>query len=372
MAGTRASHHGIGLTSLMAEEDTGEKEFEASEQKRRKAREDGNIVQSRETTNLAVVFGLLAAASGFQVFLGEGVFQRLVSMLYHAEAFSSDVFKSNGGRTEAWIIGVLAYFSIPFIILASISMILIILTQSMTFSTKKIKPDFKKISPVSNLKKKYGAQGLVDFLRDAAKMIFAGSLATFFLIGFAEDFYAGSAVHIGQIGHVTFRQVVQLIILFGVFQFFLAAIDFPIQWRLHANKLRMSREELKKETKESEGDPLLKQSRREKASKMTNGEMLQNVKTATVIMVNPTHYAVALKWDPDSQKAPILVAKGVDHIAAKIRELAADNNVPIYRDPPSARSIYSLVEIGDEIEPNHFAAVAAAIQYVETIGAPSS
>lgn len=82
-------------------------------------------------------------------------------------------------------------------------------------------------------------------------------------------------------------------------------------------------------------------------------------------MVNPTHYAVALKWDPDSNKAPVCVAKGVDHIAAKIREIAAAHNIPIYRDPPAARSLYNLVEIDEEIRPEHFAAVAAAIQFVD-------
>jgi flagellar biosynthetic protein FlhB len=93
--------------------------------------------------------------------------------------------------------------------------------------------------------------------------------------------------------------------------------------------------------------------------------MLQNVKDATVIMVNPTHYAVALKWDPDSNRAPVCVAKGVDNLAAKIREIAQANDVPIYRDPPAARSLYNLVDIDEEIRPEHFAAVAAAIQFIE-------
>ncbi|MEQ9317494.1 MAG: EscU/YscU/HrcU family type III secretion system export apparatus switch protein, partial [Henriciella sp.] len=96
-------------------------------------------------------------------------------------------------------------------------------------------------------------------------------------------------------------------------------------------------------------------------------QMMQNVKEATVVMVNPEHYAVALKWDPNSAKAPICVAKGVDHLAARIREIATENGVPIYRDPPSTRSIYRLVEIDQEIHPEHFAAVAAAISFVERL-----
>jgi flagellar biosynthetic protein FlhB len=110
--------------------------------------------------------------------------------------------------------------------------------------------------------------------------------------------------------------------------------------------------------------------RREKASKISRGQMLQDVKTATVVMVNPTHYAVALKWDPNGKKAPVCVAKGVDHMAAKIREVAAENKVPIYRDPPAARSLYNLVEIDEEIRPEHFAAVAAAIQFIDRLKNP--
>ena len=95
--------------------------------------------------------------------------------------------------------------------------------------------------------------------------------------------------------------------------------------------------------------------------------MLKNVESATVVMVNPEHYAVALKWDPESDQAPICVAKGVDHLAAKIREVAQANGVPIYRDPPTTRSMYRLVEIDEEIKQEHFAAVAAAIQYVDRV-----
>ena len=119
--------------------------------------------------------------------------------------------------------------------------------------------------------------------------------------------------------------------------------------------------------KQSEGDPQLKQSRRQAATKISKGQMLQNVKTATVVMVNPTHYAVALRWNPDDNLAPVCVAKGMDHLAAKIRELAVENNIPIFRDPPSTRSIYKLVDIDEEIQPEHFAAVAAAINFVESV-----
>jgi len=239
--------------------------------------------------------------------------------------------------------------------------------SSISFSAKKIEADMKNLSPMENLKKKYGARGLIDFAKDTVKLSFAAIIAVVFLVQLARDYYASSAVQAGQFAEFTFTQVLKLILWFLIFQFVLAAIDLPLQRRLHANKLRMSREEMKKELKQSEGDPQLKQQRRQKASQISRGQMLQNVKTATVIMVNPEHYAVALRWDPESQRAPVCVAKGVDHLAAKIREIATENNIPIYRDPPTARSLYALVELDEEIKPEHFAAVAAAINFVERV-----
>jgi flagellar biosynthetic protein FlhB len=295
------------------EQDKDQKEFEATEQRRRDARRDGDVVQSKELNAFALTLG-----------------------------------------------------SLLLIPLALISLS-ILLQQSFVVSGKRIKPDIKKISPVSNFKKKYGKEGMTEFLKDAAKMLFAGAISTFFLWQFAQEYYASSAVQLGQFVDFTFSQVVNLIICFAAFQFCLAVVDFPLQRNLHAERIKMSREDLKKETKQSEGDPQLKQSRRQKAIQISKNDMLKQVETATVIMVNPTHYAVALRWDRDGGRAPVCVAKGVDNMAARIRELAIQHSVPIYSDPPSTRAIYKNVDIDEEIQDQHFGAVAAAIQFVEAI-----
>lgn len=349
------------------EQDSGEKEFEASEQKRRQAREDGNVAQSREANNFAVVLGILCATVVMTTVTGQAVFERFSSLLYHADSISNDAFLAEGRLGRHWLQGTLLRFLPIFGILVACTGLVIILTQSFSFSFKKIKPDVKKLSPAENIKKRYGPRGLLDFARDMAKMLFSALIAAVFLYQLAQNYYGSTALQKGDLAAFTFEQVFRLVLAFGVFQFVLAAIDLPIQWQMHASRLRMTREELKKETKQSEGDPHLKQSRREKASKISRGQMLRNVKDATVVMVNPEHYAVALKWEPESQRAPVCVAKGVDHLAAKIREIALENSIPIYRDPPATRSIYRLVEIDEEIHPEHFAAVAAAIQFVERI-----
>lgn len=349
------------------EQDSGEKEFEASDQRKQKAREDGDVVQSKETNALAAVLGLIAAAYLMEMFTGRMLFDQFTGLLGYAEMFAFDTFEGKGARMGEWIVSVLLTLAPLLLILVVFTCLAVGLTRSFSFSAKKIKPDFKKLSPVENLKKKYGPKGLLDFAKDTAKMLFAGLIASLYLLQFAQSYYGSSAIQSGQIATFTSYQVIMLIFYFALFQFFLAAIDFPIQWRLHANKLKMTREEMKKEAKQSEGDPHLKQSRRQRGAEIARGGMLENVKDATVVMVNPEHYAVALKWDQESGKAPVVVAKGVDHLAAKIREIAKEHNVPIYRDPPSTRSIYRLVEVDEEIQQVHFAAVAAAIQYVQRI-----
>lgn len=349
------------------QENSGEKEFEATEQRLLEARREGNVPQSKEANALAIVLGILLGAFVLNSIAGQSLFADFSSLLYHGDAYAENIFNGDGDVLGDWLLTTLLSLSPILLVLMALVLVSLIVQRSIAFSLKKIKPELKKISPVENIKNRYGARGITDFLKDMAKMLFAGGIGVVFLIQFTRDYYASAAVDSGNFYEFTFDQVLRLVIYFFVFQCFLAAIDLPLQWRLHANRLRMTREDLKKEVKQSEGDPQLKQQRREKASKISRGQMLQNVKTATVVMVNPTHYSVALKWDPSGNRAPVCVAKGMDQLALKIREIAIEAGVPIYSDPPATRSIYAMVEIDEEILPEHFAAVAAAIQFVDRI-----
>lgn len=351
----------------MAEQnqDSAEKEFEATEQRLRQAREEGNVPQSKEANAFALILGIVAAAFILHGVVGKSLFEDLSAILYHGDAFARDAFTDDASATWVWLGTVLLHLLPIFLVMALMIIAVLIVQRAFSFSFKKIKLDIQHISPAENLKKRYGTRGLTDFLKDTAKMLFAGLIGAVFLVQFFQSYYASTAVELGNFYEFTFSQVLQLIFWFLVFQAGLAIIDLPLQRQLHLNKLRMTREEMKKEMKQSEGDPQMKQQRREKAAKVSRGQMLQNVKTATVVMVNPTHYAVALKWDPASNRAPVCVAKGVDNIAARIREIAQAHSIPIYSDPPATRSLYKLVDIDEEIRPEHFAAVAAAIQFIE-------
>ena len=147
--------------------------------------------------------------------------------------------------------------------------------------------------------------------------------------------------------------------------FVIGFIDYIWQYHTHMVKNRMSRKDLEDETKDSEGDPHIKGSRRQRAQEIAMNQMISDVPGSDVIVVNPTHYAVALKWGKAPGTAPICVAKGVDEIAAVIRETALKHSVPIHSDPPAARSIYAAVAIGSEVHEEHYRAVAAAINFAE-------
>ena len=315
------------------EEQSGEKEFEATDERLKQAREDGDVPLSKEANTLGLLIGIGISAIVFVSFTSGQLSEGFSSLFYYAEEYATDIFTDHGVQTRGTLADIMLSILPIFAVLAACVLLVLILQRGIAFSTKKIQPDVKKLSPVENIKKKYGA----------------------------------SAMGRDDLGSFTLNQILKLIFYFGVFQVALALLDLPLQHYLHGQRLRMTREDLKKEMKQNEGDPQLKQQRRERGTQITRSDMLKNVETATVVMVNPEHYAVALKWDPEGDSAPVCVAKGVDHLAAKIREVAQANGVPIYRDPPTTRSMYRLVEIDEEIKQEHFAAVAAAIQYVERV-----
>jgi flagellar biosynthetic protein FlhB len=147
----------------------------------------------------------------------------------------------------------------------------------------------------------------------------------------------------------------------------IGGVDYLFQYHDHMRKNRMSHKEMRDEHKEAEGDPHMKQSRRQKAQEIASRRMMQDVPGADVIIVNPTHYAVALKWKRAPGTAPECVAKGVDEIAMTIRRIALENGVPIHSDPPTARALFATVEIGQEIAPDHYRAVAAAIRFADML-----
>ena len=353
----------------MSEEtqDKDSKEFEATDKRKQQARDDGDVAQSKELNGLLLLLGAMAGMILFDVWFASRAFQAASVFLSDPGSLARDIFEADASAAFSGLQAIMLAFLLPVLMMVVGVLSSLALQRSIVFSAKLITPKFEKVSPFENLKKKYSGKGLTDFAKDAAKMLIAGAIAGAFLTVFAQRYYNSSSISPEGIYGFTYKQILWLLIAFTLFQFVLALIDFPLQRFFHAKKLRMSRDDMKKEHKENEGDPHFKQARKSKAAKISNGEMLKKVEDATLVIVNPEHYAVALKWDRESGRAPVCVGKGVDHLAARIRSVALNHGVPIHRDPPTTRALYRVIEIDQEITPEFYGAVAAAIQFVESL-----
>ncbi|MBL4871495.1 MAG: flagellar biosynthesis protein FlhB [Robiginitomaculum sp.] len=345
-----------------------EKTLEASEQKLRKAREKGDIVQSTEIHTVMMYMGVCLAIIMLGSIVGSGVLTALGAMLEYPDRISAGMLLGEGGDITGWIFGKIAIAIIPFFAMPALFVILSLIAQrAVVFSPSKIQPKLNKLSIVENAKKKYGPGGIGEFLKSFAKLVVILVIAEYFFYKEYEVLPAYSGMSAQLLPGLMAEKSLELIFYVMIGASFIAAIDYPAKWIRHRQKMRMSIQEARDENKENEGDPYQKQRRRQRAEEIAKTTMLQDVTSANVIIVNPTHYSVALVWDREGGDAPKCVAKGIDHMAFRIRERAKMSGIPIHEDPPCARALFATTEIGDIIPREQYAAVAAAIHYADKI-----
>lgn len=348
------------------DEESDDKPYEPSQKKLQDARKKGDIPRSTDLNTTAAYLGIVLAS----FIWGGGVVQAIGDNLI---AFMSpDMWRAialKESTTSALLSGHLASTALAVLPLFALPIVLVLLSlagqRAFVAYGGNLEPKLSKLSILKNAKKKFGRKGLFEFFKSFLKLcLFTGTLI-YFVSGRQHD--------IVQSAMIDTRQVILLMGELGL-SFFLIAlflagaigvVDYLFQRAEHMRKMRMSHKEMMDELKNSEGDPAMKQRRRQRGMEIAKSQMLADVKNADVIIVNPEHYAVALKWSRAPGTAPELVAKGVDELAASIRRLANENGVPIYREPPTARAIYAAVEVGEEIAPEHYQAVAAAIRFAE-------
>lgn len=349
-------------------DDGQEKSHEPTPSRIDKARREGDVAQSKETNAAASYVGFyLALAAASTGAVGTLAFQ-LSQMFDRPETFAAQAFAADGGEFIFSLSGVALQAIAPFFILPALGVLAALFAQrAIAFAPSKIKPKFSRLSLVSNAKKKYGPDGLSEFLKSAVKLIV---ICIIFGVIFSQHI-AYLPMDARLPAQILPQSILREGVIFAgaivIFSAALAMIDLPWSRHMHMSKLKMTLEEMKKENKEQEGDPTMKQSRRERGQEIARNRMMKDVPDADVVIVNPTHYAVALKWDRKAGAAPVCVAKGTDEIAAKIREIAALSGVPIRSDPPTARAIHASVDIGEEVQREHYAAVAAAIHFADAM-----
>lgn len=352
----------------MSESQDDDKQFEPTQKKLDDARKKGEIAKSTDLITACSYAGFLicAAALGPQIFADLG--QSLAAIIGQSDRAAVEVF--NGGKQPFFgnVIAKTVMSVAPFLILPAGAALLCIMGQrAFIIAPSKLAPKASRVSPIQGAKNKFGKQGLFEFFKSFFKLSIYSVILGFYLAGEKRNIIAASQLPSGPMISQLFKMALTMLFIVLIVAFAIGAVDYLWQAAQHRQKLRMSKKELTDELKQSEGDPMLKQQRRQKGVDIATNRMLHDVPKADVIVVNPTHYAIALEWSRLPGDAPVCVAKGVDEIAAKIREIAAENAIPIHSDPPTARAIFASVDLGEQVLPEHYQPVAAAIRFAEEI-----
>ena len=348
----------------MAEDDDDSQKTEDPTPKRlEEARKKGQIALSRElNTWLMLLAGTLIIGTMAGPFMTElTVFMR--GFIEHA----GDLPQVPGGLREtlgASFWKVMSMLAIPMLLLMFMAFIGPFAQVGPLYAPEVIKPDISKISIIKGFKRLFSMRSVVEFLKGLAKMSIVGFIGVLLLSPFYDKLEHLVGLPIPAVMDEMLALVLRLMSGVLVVLLVVAVLDVLYQRSEHMKKMRMSKQEMKDEYKQSEGDPQVKGKLRQLRAQRARQRMMANVPGATVVITNPTHYAVALKYDPDSMEAPICVAKGVDTIALKIREIATQNKITIYENPPLARTLYSVIEIDEIVPAEHYKAVAEVISFV--------
>ncbi len=350
------------------EEQAGEKSFEPTERRLSEARRKGEVPRSADLTTALAYMGFVALGMTFGGTLLLRLGESLMVLLDQPATIAGILFDGPGtpvigGLILAIVMAVLPWFLLP----AAMALLSEFGQQSLVFAPDKLKPKLSRISPIKAIGNKFGISGLFEFTKSFFKLMIYGSVLTIYLIRRSDDLIGSAMLNAGMVSVSLLRILVDLLLIVLVIAVAIGLLDLLWQRSDFLRRQRMTRKEVMDEMKESEGDPALKSQRRQRAVDVAMNQMLADVPKASVVIVNPTHFAVALEWDRQSATAPICRAKGVDHVAARIREIAMEHGVPIHSDPPTARALHAEVDIGQPIPADQYRAVAAAIRFAEAM-----
>jgi len=358
---------------LFAAEDEGRTE-KPTETRKRKAREEGNVPKSQEL--VAIIVFIFTFATIF--ILGKTIFQTFVSVMhYYLDNITTiQINRDNILPVYLDMLSMIARVLLPLMLVGIISAVVANIAQSgWVFSTKKITPNFGKLiqNIPSNLKKMFlSGETAFNLVKSLFKVI-----TVFFIAFLLINANFGKILTISRLSayqgiQIIIDLILQFVFITSIVLLILALIDFAFQRWQYIESLKMKKEEIKQEMKEMEGDPEIKQKIREAERRILSRKQINEVPNADVVITNPTHFAIAIKYDPSFMNAPLVVAKGQDRFAQRIKEVARENDVYVIENRPLARALYKQVEVGEEIPADLFEAVANVLALVYGMKSPTS
>ncbi|MFY8106186.1 MAG: flagellar biosynthesis protein FlhB [Elstera sp.] len=346
----------------MSEEDDASKTEEPSAKKLADAREKGNVVQSRDVVNFAMLGASALVLTAFGAMMSGKI--ALIARAFLERSWDIRIDDTNFTVLIGELVIAIAISLIfPLIILMVAAFGAFYLQFGLLVATESITPKLDKISPIKGFGRLFSMRNLVEFIKGVAKIIIVGAAAVFLLWPEMRSIDRFVLTDVGDMLGELNKLALSVIFLVVAIVAVVAGLDYLYQRFAFMKQMRMSKHDLKEEFKNQEGDPHVKAKLRQIRMEKAKQRMMAQVPEATVVVTNPTHYAVALKYD-DTMPAPKVVAKGVDAVALRIREVANENSVPIVENPPLARTLYALVELDKEIPPETFKAVAELISFV--------
>lgn len=345
-------------------ESSGEKTEKPTGKKRGDARKEGNVPQSKEVT---IAITMIVSFYAFR-FLYPMIKEQVLSVIVkYFEMVNIKTEMTSSDANEIFISAFLSYAlaSFPLLILTGISAILISAAQTkMLVNFKSLRPKFNRMNPLQGIKKFFSLKGFIEVIKSLLKIFFLIYIIYVCIKDRLKEFprLIDSEIEyvVSFTGSVLFEIIKKIVIAFSV----LAIADYIYQRFQYEKNLKMTKQEVKEEYKSTEGDPQIKGRIKSKQREIARQRMLQDVPDADVVIKNPTHFAVALKYENEKQSAPVVLAKGQDYLALKIIDIAEKNNVSVVENIPLARALYATVEIGQEIPGEFYNPVAEVLAYI--------
>lgn len=343
--------------------DESQKTEDPTEKKLKDSQKKGDVAKSTEISNWFVLMGGTFIIVFYSGPMALQLAAPLTQFLARPHELAAKLSRAPDLAAEiVWLMFSVLWF--PLSVFLVVAVLGNVLQHMPVFTTEKMKPKLSKISPLKGLKRLFGMQSLVNFGKSLAKLIIVAAVSG--IVIWPQRHELGPIISRDVNLFLPFLRELSIQLLSGVLLVLtvVAFLDFLYQKFDHHKRQKMTKQEVKDEYKQLEGDPTVKAKLRQVRMERGRKRMMQSVPEASVIITNPTHYAIALKYEHGETQVPVCLAKGVDRVALKIREVANEHDIPIVENPPLARALFASVEVDEEIAADHYQAVAEVISFV--------